>query len=49
MEEGAAAGGLHHAAEVAVVPVVGGVLNAEVVAAQRWEPFNPVKKEGRVK
>jgi hypothetical protein len=42
VEEGAAAGGLHHAAEVAVVPVVGRVLNPEVVAAQRWEPFNPV-------
>ncbi len=47
VEEGAAAGGLHHAAEVAVVPVVGRVLNAEVVASQRREPFDPVKEKRR--
>jgi hypothetical protein len=44
VEQGPAARGLDHAAEVAVVPVVGGVLNAQVVATQRREPLHPVQR-----
>ena len=44
MEQGTAARGFDHAAEVPVVPVIGRVLYAQVIATQRREPFNPATK-----